>query len=403
MTSSFLKQATEGNKNAILKQQIICQYIFSGDLSITDLSRAVNLSVPTVTKLIGELIDEGFVHNFGEQGSAGGRRPNIYGLNPYAGYFIGVEIRTDSLVLAAVNFKGQLLCDTIVDFEMNNDPHSFDRLCETIRGFIDGHKIPHEKVLAVGVNISGRVNSRTGYSYSYSYFFVEEQPLTLLLEERLDCPVYIENDTRAATYGEYMYGDAHNEQTMLYINASWGLGLGMIIDGKVFYGKSGFSGEFGHFPLLDNEIICRCGKRGCLETGASGSALHRLFLEKLRQGSVSMLSDKFKRGEEISLKDILDAVLKEDVLAIEILESVGHTLGKAIAGLINMFNPEMIVIGGLLSVAGESLMLPIRTAVNKYSLMLVYKDTQIKLSTLGERAGVIGACLLARSKALGLC
>lgn len=399
MTSSFLKQATEGNKNAILKQQIICQYIFSGDLSITDLSRAVNLSVPTVTKLIGELIDEGFVHNFGEQGSAGGRRPNIYGLNPYAGYFIGVEIRTDSLVLAAVNFKGQLLCDTIVDFEMNNDPHSFDRLCETIRGFIDGHKIPHEKVLAVGVNISGRVNSRTGYSY----FFVEEQPLTLLLEERLDCPVYIENDTRAATYGEYMYGDAHNEQTMLYINASWGLGLGMIIDGKVFYGKSGFSGEFGHFPLLDNEIICRCGKRGCLETGASGSALHRLFLEKLRQGSVSMLSDKFKRGEEISLKDILDAVLKEDVLAIEILESVGHTLGKAIAGLINMFNPEMIVIGGLLSVAGESLMLPIRMAVNKYSLMLVYKDTQIKLSTLGERAGVIGACLLARSKALGLC
>ena len=110
---------------------------------------------------------------------------------------------------------------------------------------------------------------------------------------------------------------------------------------------------------------------------------------------------KFNKGEEITLKDILDAVLKEDVLAIEILESVGHTLGKAIAGLINMFNPEMIVIGGLLSVAGESLMLPVRTAVNKYSLMLVYKDTQIKLSTLGERAGVIGACLLARSKALG--
>ncbi len=302
MTSSFLKQATEGNKNAILKQQIIRQYIFSGDSSITDLSRAVNLSVPTVTKLIGELIEEGFVHNFGEQGTAGGRRPNIYGLNPYAGYFVGVEIR---------------------------------------------------------------------------------------------------NDTRAATYGEYMYGDAHSEKTMLYINASWGLGLGMILDGKVFYGKSGFSGEFGHFPLLDNEIICRCGKRGCLETGASGSALHRLFLEKLRSGSVSMLSEKFNKGEEITLKDILDAVLKEDVLAIEILESVGHTLGKAIAGLINMFNPEMIVIGGLLSVAGESLMLPVRTAVNKYSLMLVYKDTQIKFSTLGERAGVIGACLLARSKALG--
>ena len=400
MTSSFLKQATEGNKNAILKQQIICQYIFSGDLSITDLSRAVNLSVPTVTKLIGELIDEGFVHNFGEQGSAGGRRPNIYGLNPYAGYFIGVEIRTDSLVLAAVNFKGQLLCDTIVDFEMNNDPHSFDRLCETIRGFIDGHKIPHEKVLAVGVNISGRVNSRTGYSYSY--FFVEEQPLTLLLEERLDCPVYIENDTRAATYGEYMYGDAHNEQTMLYINASWGLGLGMIIDGKVFYGKSGFSGEFGHFPLLDNEVICRCGKRGCLETGASGSAVHRIFMEKLAQKRVSMLSDKYNRKEPISLEDILDALNQEDVLAIEVIESVGHTLGKAMAGLINLFNPDLIVLGGTLAVAKDYIMLPLKSAINKYSLQLVNKDTTIKLSKLGERAGAVGACMLGRSKLLGL-
>ena len=189
---------------------------------------------------------------------------------------------------------------------------------------------------------------------------------------------------------------------MRYITACWGLGLGRIIDGMIFYGKSGFSGEFGHFPLLDNEIICRCGKRGCLETGASGSALHRIFLEKLRQGRVSMLSEKFKKGVEITLNDILDALLKEDVLAIEVLDSVGHTLGKAIAGLINMFNPEMIVIGGTLSVAKEYLMLPVRNAVNKYSLMLVNKDTQIKLSALGERAGVMGACLLARSKSLGL-
>ena len=283
---------------------------------------------------------------------------------------------------------------------MDNDPRSLDRLCEVIQDFIHTHKIATDKVLAIGVNISGRVNSQTGYSYSY--FFVEEQPLTMLLEERLGSTVYIENDTRAATYGEYMYGDAHNEQTMLYINASWGLGLGMIIDGKIFYGKSGFSGEFGHFPLLDNEIICRCGKRGCLETGASGSAMHRIFLEKLKQGRVSMLSEKFNKGEEITLNDILDALQKEDVLAIETLDAVGHTLGKAIAGLINMFNPEMIVIGGTLSVAKEYLMLPVRNAVNKYSLMLVNKDTQIKLSTLGERAGVMGACLLARSKSLGL-
>ncbi|WP_295938947.1 ROK family transcriptional regulator [uncultured Alistipes sp.] len=401
MSNSFLKQAEEGNRTAILKQQIIGQYIFGGDFSITDLSKAMSLSVPTITKLINELIDEGFVHDFGKQGTNGGRRPNIYGLNPYAGYFVGVELKKDSVEMAVINFKGQII-------ERKEDRHpitgdtaeTLDRFCDIIASFISKLNIPKEKILAVGVNVSGRVNSNTGYSYSY--FFVEEQPLAILLEQRLGCTVYIENDTRAATYGEYMCGEGNNEKTMLYINASWGLGLGMILDGKLFYGKSGFSGEYGHFPLLDNEIICRCGKRGCLETGASGSAIHRIFLEKLREGRISMLSDKFNSGEEITLQDILSALQKEDVLAIEIMESVGHTLGKAIAGLINMFNPELIVVGGTLAIAKDYLMLPIKSAVNKYSLMLVSKDTAIKLSKLGEEAGVIGACLLARSKSLGL-
>lgn len=401
MSNSFLKQATEGNKTAILKQQIISQYIFGGDFSITDLSKAMNLSVPTVTKLIGELIDEGFVHDFGKQGTNGGRKPNIYGLNPYAGYFVGVDLKKDGVEVAVMNFKGQLVGhEDSVPLAMENTREALDKLCGIITSFLRKHNIPEEKMLALGVNISGRVNSNTGYSYSY--FFVEEQPLAMLLEERLECSVYIENDTRAATYGEYMCGVANNERTMLYINASWGLGLGMILDSKLFYGKSGFSGEYGHFPMLDNEIICRCGKRGCLETGASGSAVHRIFLEKLREGRISMLSDKFNRGEEITLQDILNAVRKEDVLAIEVIESTGHTLGKAIAGLINMFNPELIVLGGTLATARDYLMLPIKSAINKYSLMLVSKDTAIKFSKLGEEAGVMGACLLARCKSLGL-
>lgn len=401
MSNTFLKQAEEGNRTAILKQQILGKYIFGGDFSITDLSKAMSLSVPTVTKLIGELIDEGFVYDFGKQGTNGGRRPNIYGLNPYAGYFIGVELKKDAVEMGATNFKGQIIGRQEGKLPaVENTYQALDGLCDLINSFIAKLTIPKDKVLAVGVNISGRVNSNTGYSYSY--LFVEEQPLATLLEARLGCTVFIENDTRAATYGEYIYGTGNSERTMLYINASWGLGLGLIIDGKLFYGKSGFSGEYGHFPLLDNEIICRCGKRGCLETGASGSAVHRMFIEKLREGRISMLSDKFNRGEEISLQDILDALMKEDVLAIEIMENVGHTLGKAIAGLINMFNPELIVIGGSLVVAKDYLMLPVKSSINKYSLMLVSKDTAVKLSKLGEEAGMIGACMLARSKSLRL-
>ena len=369
MVDSFLGQAEEGNKTALLKLQLIGHYIMGGDFSITDLSHEMNLSVPTVTKLVSELIEEGFVHDFGKQGTAGGRRPNIYGLNPYAGYFVGVDIKKDIITLAIINFKGQVVdMRDCVPFVMENSVQALDRLCDVVNGFIAKSKIDRAKIFSVGFNLSGRVNSKTGYSYSY--FFVEEEPLTMLLEKRLGCKVYVENDTRAMTYGEYMCGVGNN--------------------------------EFGHFPLLDNEIICRCGKRGCLETGASGSAVHRIFMEKLAQKRVSMLSDKYNRGEQILLEDILEALGQEDVLAIEVMETVGHTLGKAMAGLINLFNPDLIVLGGTLAVAKDYIMLPLKSAINKYSLQLVNKDTTIKLSKLGEKAGAVGACMLSRSKMLGL-
>jgi len=401
MNSSFLQKSYEGNRSASLKREIVRLLIVGGNFSITDLSKEMNMSVPTVTKLIGELITEGFVLDFGKQGTNGGRRPNVYGLNPGAGYFVGVDIKKDSLALGAINFKGELT-EYAADkpFVMDNTIQSLDQLCDIINNFIDKLPIPRDKVLAVGVNLSGRVNSESGYSYSY--YFLGEKPLSMLIEERIDCSVHVENDSRAMTYGEYMMGEENHSRNMLFINASWGLGIGIIVEGKLYYGKSGFSGEFGHFPFFDNEIICRCGKRGCLETGASGSAVHRMFMDKLREGRVSMLSNKFNNGDEITIEDIMEALLKEDVLAIEIMECVGNELGKAISGLINLFNPEMIVLGGTLAAARDYILLPVKSAINKYSLILVSKDTRLRLSRLGEKCGVIGACMLVRSKTLGL-
>ena len=125
-------------------------------------------------------------------------------------------------------------------------------------------------------------------------------------------------------------------------------------------------------------------------------------MDKLREGKASILSGKFASGEEITLDDILDALTEEDVLTIETLEEIGSTLGRAIAGLINIFNPELVVVGGRLSVTEEYLMLPIKSAINKHSLNLVSKDTVIKFSKLGKKAGPIGACMLSRSHILGL-
>ncbi len=398
--TNFLDALECGNKSAQLKREILRRYMKNGGESIADLSRELGLSVPTLTKIIGALIDENLVCDLGKQVATGGRRPSIYGLNPSAGYFMGVDIKRDIVIMGIINFRGDMVVQRQYDFTIENTRASFDELCNLINQFISATRIRREKLLAIGINISGRINPDTGYSYSY--FFFDEKPLTTVLEEKLGCRVFIENDSRAMAYGEYVHGVGNGEQNMIFLNLSWGFGIGMILGGELHYGKSGFSGEYGHFPFFDNEIICSCGKRGCLETEVSGSAAHRQFIEKLKQGNISMLSNRYEAGKPITVRDILEAVDKEDMLAIEVMEQIGASLGRAIAGLINMFNPEVIVLGGTLCSAKDYLLLPIKSAINKYALNFVSKDTAIKVSKLGESAGLIGICAITRNKALGL-
>ncbi|MBQ8500611.1 MAG: ROK family transcriptional regulator [Bacteroidales bacterium] len=399
MNGSFLNNID--GKNAILKQKILGLCINDGDYSIADLSKELGTSIPTITKSVGELIEEGFIEDMGKQGTNGGRRPSIYGLNPYAGYFVGIDVHRNDISIAVTNFKGHTVdIQEDIPFVLENSVTSLKSLCHGVLEHLHKIGIEKDRVRAYGVNLSGRVNNETGYCFTY--FIGEDRPIASLLEDELQTPVFVENDSRAMTYGEYICGVANNEKNMLFLNVAWGLGMGMIIDGKLSYGKSGFSGEIGHFPLLDNDQICQCGKTGCLETGASGSALHRMIMEKLREGRSSSLSDKFNANEEISLEDIMAAVEEEDVLAIETVEKVGSTLGRAIAGLINIFNPELVVIGGRVSAAKEYLLLPIKSAIQKHSLNMINKDTTIKFSKLGKKAGPIGACMLSRTKLLGL-
>lgn len=399
MTTTFLNNPE--SKNSALKQAILGKFISEGTESIADISREIGTSIPTITKLVGELIDEGLIEEVGKLGTTGGRRPSIYGLNPSAGFIVGVEIRWHHISMAITNFKGE-----IVDFQedipytLESTEESFRAFCTFLKQIVDKTGIDRTKVLAYGFNLSGRVNNETGFSLSY--FISEHRPISLVFKEELGTCVFVENDSRAMTYGEYICGIADEEKNMLFLNVTWGLGMGMIIDGKLSYGKSGFSGEIGHFPMLDNEKICQCGKIGCLETGASGSAAHRLVMEKLAEGRASILSDTLKKNGCITLDDIILALNEEDVMAIEVIEEIGRTLGRAIAGLINLFNPELVVIGGKVSAAKDYLMLPLKSAVQKHSLNMINRDTTIKFSKLGKKCGPIGACMLSRSKMLGL-
>lgn len=401
MGLKFLEEIKQGIRSASLKKDIICYYINNGDDTLADLGKELNFSVPTVTKMVGELIEDGIVMDFGKMETPGGRRPNIYGLNQSSGYFIGVDISQKRVHIRLINFKGDLIDEQMdISFEEAHPHERFERLCEIIEDFMSHTVVPKDKILSIGINISGRVNPQTGHSYSFFYF--DERPITEIFEEKLGIDVSIDNDSRAMAYGEYIKGRVQAEKNIIYVNVGWGLGLGVIVNGQLYYGKSGFSGEFGHITAFENEILCHCGKKGCLETEASGSALYRKFLEKLHNGQSSLLTQQKENEDEITLNDIIDVALQEDILAIELIEEVGNTLGKHVAGLINLFNPELVIIGGTLANAGDYLILPLRSAIKKYSLNLVNKDSSIKVSKLGDKAGLLGASLLARSKFIGL-
>ncbi|MEG0162554.1 MAG: ROK family transcriptional regulator [Mucinivorans sp.] len=394
----FLAQAAGGHKINIVKREILRILIKRGKLSITDIAKYVNLSVPTVTKFLGELIKSNILIDYGYENQSTSRRAMLYGLSSGVGYFVGVDITQQNIKFALMDFHGSIIAMGNEPFAIENTEESLNEACDKIRKFIaDNEK---GAIVSVGVSIMGRVNSVAGYNYTYYYF--DERPLSDIMSEKLGVSVYIENDSRAMTYGEYLCSESSSEDTMIFINLSWGLGVGMILGGKLYYGKSGFAGEYGHIPMIDNEILCHCGKRGCLETVVSGQAARRMIIERLEQGSASILSNAYRQNGDLTIKDIIQAVQNEDMLAIEVIEIVGEALGKAVSGLINIFNPETVILGGSMTDIKDYLMLPMRSGINKYSLRLVSRDTAIKFSSLGGDAAVIGACMLARSKILGL-
>lgn len=392
MTAPFIPGLERGYN----KKKIITSFFHSPNLTIPELSKEINLSIPTVAKFVNEMVEEGLLIDYGKSDSKAGRKPNTYGLNPQSGFFLGIDIKKNHLNLGICNFNGETLQqDLDIPYSSQNSPiDEVNEITSLANNFITSSGIAKDKILNACVNISGRVNPNTGFSYSS--FIFNETPVSEIISEKLGVNVCIENDTRAMTYGESICGAVNGESNVLYVNLGWGLGLGMIINGVIYEGKSGFAGEFGHINAFDNEIMCHCGKKGCLETEVSGLALHRELLDSIKKGKVSVLSKNIKNNQPITLNDIVDAINAEDYLCIDLLEEIGRKLGKQLANIINIFNPELVVIGGALSATGDYLIQPIKQAIKKHSLRLVNSDTKIICSKLHDRAGVIGACMTAR-------
>ena len=331
----------------------------------------------------------------------GGRRPNVFGLANSAIYFIGINVGRDHMAYVVTDLQNNVIHERMdTSFELVDRPQCLERICQNIESFVATCGVDREKILGVGVSIVGRTNPETGRSYKY--FTSCEESLMEIIQKRIGIRVMLENDTRARCYAEYTTGKAKNESNVLYLHMGRGVAIGIVIDGKLYYGKNGFAGEFGHIPFFDNEIICGCGKKGCLETEVSGIAIEDKIVHLIRNGVNTCLREMYDRGETIHINDIIAAAQNDDNLAIELIEEAGEKVGKAVAFLINTFNPETVIVGGNLALAGEYFMLPLKSSTNKYSLNLVYKDTKFRASKMTDSANAWGVAMLIRNKIIGL-
>lgn len=389
------------HKNNIIKRNIIAYMAINGESTLSELTRELHISVPTMTKLVQELVDDSIVNDLGKVETPGGRRPNVFGLANSAIYFAGINVARDHMVYVITDLQNNIILEhTDNSFELVDRPQCLERICQNIENFIATSGVDREKILGVGVSIVGRVNPETGRSYKY--FTSSEESLTDIISARIGIRVMLENDTRARCYAEYTTGKAKNESNVLYLHMGRGVAIGIVIDGKLYYGKNGFAGEFGHIPFFDNEIICACGKKGCLETEVSGIAIEEKICDLIRGGVNTILREKYDRNEPIHINDIIAAARNDDNLSIELIEEAGEKVGKAVAFLINTFNPETVIVGGNLAAAGDYIMLPLKSSTNKYSLNLVYKDTKFRLSKMSDNANAWGVAMLIRNQIIGL-
>jgi N-acetylglucosamine repressor len=248
-------------------------------------------------------------------------------------------------------------------------------------------------VIGLGVDMPGLVDAEAGINYTIRNS--RKQAVREHLEARFNTMVYIDNDARMQAYGEYIFGKARESRNAIVVNWNWGVGMGMILNGELYGGHTGFAGELSHIQMAEEGDLCICGKRGCLETIASANTLLKLARTGIKEGKVSQLTGQFqKHPEEMTPEHIINAARSGDEFSISILNKIGLSLGKGLSVIIQLMNPEIIVLGGPISRANQFVLTPIQQALNKYCLEKIVSNTAIVTSDIDEQSGLLGSAAM---------
>jgi predicted NBD/HSP70 family sugar kinase/phage FluMu protein Com len=367
-------------------ETIKCLY-YNKVLASADISSYTGKSIPHAIKVLNELIKEGYVEEKGFASSSGGRKPLNYSLVPGTNYLLSIAMDQFSAQMVIVDMSNAFVTD-IKCYEFNILNLKVETLITYINQFITSSGIRKNNIIGIGITMPGFVDTEKGINYTYLQ--VPNQNLVEYIEHSISIPVFLDNDSTAIALAEQKFGVAAHLKNVMVLNLGWGIGLGMILDGKIFRGNNGLAGEFSHIPLFKNGKLCTCGKHGCLETEASLIAVTATAKEGIRQGQITSLVNY----KEIDADTIIAEAIKGDRFSVTLLSEAAYHVGEGLAILIHLMNPAAIVLSGKGSIVGKLWLAPIQQAINEHCIPRLTTYTEFKISNLNSSAQLIGGAAL---------
>ncbi len=380
-------------RREVYLKKIIKHLYFSGELPSSDLSDKIRKSLPVTSVLLNHLIEGGLVVENGFAPSSGGRRPLIFSLSPGLGYILAISMDQMITKMAVLDMHNRYVSEVHqISLNLQENNNSLPELMDEINRFIDATGISKSRILGIGIGMPGFIEVKKGLNHTFLHN--EGKSISDYIAQNAGLPVFIDNDSSLIALAELRFGTARGKKNAMIININWGIGLGLILNGELFRGHNGFAGEFSHLPLFVNGKLCNCGKRGCLETEAS----MLVVIEKARKGLSKGRMSKLRFNSYDSLVEESSAILKAaregDQFSIELLSETGYLIGRGVAILIHLINPETIILSGKGAAAGKIWQAPIQQALNEHCIPRLSMNTGIEVSQMGEEAGLFGAAAL---------
>jgi glucokinase-like ROK family protein len=370
-----------------------------GRISRTEISNITGWSKAKASQEIRNLMDKGYLVEFGEGASRGGRKPRLLRINDQLGYIAGIDIGATGLNVALADVTGSILQQCSEPTDVKLPPETvFGRCNELLLASLRTQDAAADQILGIGIGVPGPVDFARGVLVAPPLMpGWENFPIRDFFKQIFTSAfVVVDNDVNIMALGEQRAGEGTGVDHFIFVKIGTGIGAGIISNGKIHRGSDGSAGDIGHICIDKNGPLCACGNKGCLEAMAAGPAITSKALEAIRNGSSPTLRQIAEsRGGRIYPEDVNAACREGDQAALDIIRDSGLMIGDVLASLVNFFNPSHIFIGGGIANFGNHLLVAIRRAVLHRSLPLATTHLTIKFSKMGSKIGVTGAISLA--------